>query len=192
MERGESIASAVGRHPPATASAMPHVERFPRYEQNGSATMRLAALVRKTSLPEGRAHAVGQVPTLRRILVIDCDGDARDTACEHLIGLGFSVASEESGFSGLVRIAQEKSRAPFVGLVLELDMPLLGGMAILQEMRERHPEVPVIVTAMPDRIKRLREAVNLGAKEYLVKPFDAELFARKCRRIFPDITAGSI
>ncbi|OGW47376.1 MAG: hypothetical protein A2V62_01370 [Nitrospirae bacterium RBG_19FT_COMBO_58_9] len=128
---------------------------------------------------------------LRRILVIDHDGEARDIVCEHLLGLGFSVVSEDSGFSGLVRITQEKSRAPFDGLVLELDMPLLGGMAILQEMRERHPEIPVIVTALSDQIKRLREAVNLGAKEYLVKPFDAELFTRKCRRIFPDMTGSS-
>ncbi len=125
---------------------------------------------------------------VRRILVIDHDDEARDIACEHLLGLGFSVASEDSGFSGLVRIAREKPNAPFDGLVLELDMPLLGGMAILQEMRERHPEIPVIVTAIPDQIKRLREAMNLGAKEYLVKPFDAELFTRKCRRIFPDMT----
>ena len=95
------------------------------------------------------------------------------------------------GFSGLVRIAQEKERAPFDGLILELDMPLLGGMAILQEIRDRHSEIPVIVTALSSEIKRLRDAVNLGAKEYLVKPFDAELFARKCRRIFPD-SVGSI
>ena len=70
-------------------------------------------------------------------------------------------------------------------------MPLLGGMAILQEMRDRHSEIPVIVTALSSEIKRLRDAVNLGAKEYLVKPFDAELFARKCRRIFPDIVSST-
>jgi DNA-binding NtrC family response regulator len=153
--------------------------------------MRIAALVRKESLSEELAYATGQMSMRRRILVIDHDDDARDMVCEHLLGLGFSVASEDSGFSGLVRIAQGKSRAPFDGLILELDMPLLGGMAILQEMRDRHPEVSVIVTAMSDQVKRLREAVNLGAKEYLVKPFDAELFTRKCRRIFPGIVSST-
>lgn len=126
----------------------------------------------------------------RRILVIDHDEEARDVVCEQLLKLGYSVASEESGLSGLVRIEQEKAQAPIDGLVLELNMPLLGGMAVLQEMRERHPEIPVIVTALSCEIKRLRDAVNLGAKEYLVKPFDAELFTKKCRRIFPNI-AGS-
>ena len=161
------------------------------YERERPARMRLAALVRKESLSEERGYATGQMSMRRRILVIDHDDEARDMVCEHLLRLGFSVASEDSGFSGLVRIAQEQVRAPFDGLVLELDMPLLGGMAILQEMRERHPEIPVIVTAPSGKINRLRDAVNLGAKEYLVKPFDVELFTRKCRRIFPDIVSST-
>lgn len=123
----------------------------------------------------------------RRILVIDHDDEARYIICEHLLSLGFSVEREERGISGLVRIVEDKVRAPFDGLVLELDMPVLGGMAILQEMRERHSEIPVIVTAPPGQIQRLRDAMNLGAKEYLVKPFDAELFTRKCRRIFGEV-----
>lgn len=127
----------------------------------------------------------------RRILVIDHDDEARDIICEHLLRLGFSVEREGNGMSGLVRITHEKARSPFDGLVLELDMPVLGGMAILQEMRERHPEIPVIVTAPPGQIQRLRDAMNLGAKEYLVKPFDAELFTRKCRRIFPDMVGST-
>ena len=161
------------------------------YERERPARIRFAAFVGKESLSEERGYATGQMSMSRRILVIDHDEEARDMVCEHLLRLGFSVASEDSGFSGLVRIAQEKVRAPFDGLVLELDMPLLGGMAILQEMRERHSEIPVIVTALSSEIKRLRDAVNLGAKEYLVRPFDAELFARKCRRIFPDIVGSA-
>ncbi|MDE3217848.1 MAG: response regulator [Nitrospirota bacterium] len=149
--------------------------------------MRLAAVVWKGSSTEGMFHITQQAPASRRILVIDHDDKASDIVCEHLLRLGFSVEREDSGISGLVRIADEKPRAPFDGLVLELDLPVLGGMAILQEMRERHPEIPVIVTATPGQIKRLRDAMNLGAKEYLVKPFDSELFTRKCRRIFCDI-----
>jgi len=136
------------------------------------------------------SYGTPQMSMSRRILVVDHDDEARDLVCEHLLRLGFSVEREDNGISGLLRIANERAQAPIDGLVLELDMPVLGGMAILQEMRERHPEIPVIVTATPGQINRLRAAVNLGAKEYLVKPFDSELFTRKCRRIFPDI-AGS-
>lgn len=153
--------------------------------------MRLAAFVPEESSTEGMSCVTEQMSMRRRILVIDHDDEARGIVCDHLLRLGFSVAKEDNGMSGLVRIADEKMRAPFDGLVLELDMPVLGGMAILQEMRERYPEIPVIVTAIPSQIKRLRDALNLGAKEYLVKPFDAELFTRKCRRIFPDSIGSS-
>lgn len=153
--------------------------------------MRLAALVRKGSSTEGMSYATEQMAIRRRILVIDHDDEARGIVCDHLLRLGFAVEREDNGISGLVRIAHEKAGAPFDGLVLELDMPVLGGMAILQEMRERHPEIPVIVTATPGQIQRLRDAMNLGAKEYLVKPFDAELFTRKCRRIFPDVVGST-
>jgi DNA-binding NtrC family response regulator len=153
--------------------------------------MRLTALVRRGSSTEGMSYTTGQMSMRRRILVIDHDDEARKSTCEQLLRLGFSVSREDNGISGLVRIADEKARAPFDGLVLELDMPVLGGMAILQEMRERHPEIPVIVTAISGQIKRLRDAMNLGAKEYLVKPFDSDLFRRKCRLIFPDIVGSS-
>jgi sigma-B regulation protein RsbU (phosphoserine phosphatase) len=153
--------------------------------------MRLTALLRKGSSTEGMSYTTGQMSMRRRILVIDHDDEARNSTCEQLLRLGFSVSREGNGISGLARIADEKARAPFDGLVLELDMPVLGGMAILQEMRERHPEIPVIVTAISGQIKRLRDAMNLGAKEYLVKPFDSDLFRRKCRLIFPDIVGSS-
>jgi len=148
--------------------------------------MGLDALAREGWSIEGVARSTSRNCMRRRILVIDHDDDVRNIVCEHLLQLGFSVARENNGMSGLVRIAQDKTLSPFDGLVLELDLPILGGMAILQEMRERHPEIRVLVTAPPGQINRLRDAMNLGAREYLVKPFDAELFLRKCRRTFWD------
>jgi DNA-binding NtrC family response regulator len=68
-------------------------------------------------------------------------------------------------------------------------MPVLGGMAILQEMRERHPEIPVIVTAISGQIKG-QDAMNLGAKEYLVKPLILTV-QKEMRLIFPDIVGSS-
>lgn len=120
----------------------------------------------------------------RRILVVDDDEDIRTFVCHRLLAMGFDVADETNGLSGLSRLAAEVYRFPFCGILLDLQMPVLGGMAVLQEVRERYHNVPVIVMSDAENIGKLREAVKLGAKEYLVKPFDAELFNRKCRRIF--------
>jgi two-component system response regulator YesN len=101
-----------------------------------------------------------------------------------LHALGFDVAGESSGMAGLGRLAIEADRISPVGVLVELDMPVLGGMAIIQEIRDRYPHIPVIAMSNPDRVARLRDALRLGAKEYLVKPFDPELFKRKCLEVF--------
>src|SRR5262245_30740679 len=80
----------------------------------------------------------------RRILVVDDNDDARVALCDRLSALGFEVAAESNGISGLARMAEEIEAAPFAGMLVELQMRMLGGMAVLQEMRDRFPSVPVI------------------------------------------------
>lgn len=119
-----------------------------------------------------------------RILVLDHDDDTRVAVCDRLVHLGFDVEGEDNGVSGLARMVQDLQGHPFAGVLLEIDMPMLGGMAVLQELKDRYPQVPVIVMADSRYVKRLREAVNLWARDYLVKPFDTELMRRKCHAVF--------
>ena len=127
----------------------------------------------------------------RRLLVIDREDESRQTLCAHLRSFGFEVAVEEDGMSGLSRLVNEWNTAPFHGMLVELHVPVLGGLAVLQEMSERFPTVPVIAMSDATHVAKLRQAVNLGAKEYLIKPFDAELFRRKCSSVFLSEPDGS-
>lgn len=120
----------------------------------------------------------------RRILVIDHDDDVRGHLCQELSALGFEVTAEDNGVSGLSRISSNWETAPFHGLLVELQMPVLGGLAVLQEMVERFPTVPVIAMSDAAHIGKLRQAVKLGAHEYVIKPFDSELLRRKCLCVF--------
>ena len=129
---------------------------------------------------------VEELSMQRRILVIDHDNDFRLAVCERLRTIGFHATGEASGISGLARIAHEAPHTPFTGVLLELDLPALGGMAVLQELRDRYPSMPVIAMSHPILIDRLRHAVRLGAREYLVKPLDTELFRTKCLLVFDD------
>jgi DNA-binding response OmpR family regulator len=120
----------------------------------------------------------------RRLLVIDRADDIRQTICAQLRTFGFDVVAENDGMAGLSRLAGEWETDPFHGMLVELYVPVLGGLAVLQEMGERFPTVPVIAMSDVTHVAKLRQAVNLGAKEYLIKPFDAELFRRKCHSVF--------
>ena len=123
-------------------------------------------------------------PTRRRIIVIDHDDDSRLLLSELLRTMGFEVLDEDNGVSGLARIACERTHTHSMGLIVELNMPVLGGMAIVQEIQDRYPDIPVIVMSHAKAIARLRQAVKLGAQEYLIKPIDPVLFGRKCRDVF--------
>lgn len=122
----------------------------------------------------------------RRILIIDQDEIARTRLCEQLSELGFMVEQEDTGQSGLSRITRDAECAPFHGLIVELDMPILGGLAVLREVAERFPDVRVIMMSDAGHIHTLRQAVQSGAAEYLLKPFDPKLLQRKCLSIFKD------
>ncbi len=124
--------------------------------------------------------------TPRRILVIDQDDEVRRLLCAQLTGLGFLAAGDQSGIDGLIRLTSDVDRAPFHGLLVELQLPVLGGLAVLHEVGERFPSVPVIAMAQVQHLGKLRQAVKMGAREYLIKPFDPELFRRKCLNVFQD------
>jgi CheY-like chemotaxis protein len=133
---------------------------------------------------EDAPETMSRPSTRRRILVIDHDDDVRGMLCDQLSAFGFEVAAEDNGMSGLSRVAYEWDTAPIHGLLVELQMPVLGGLAVLQEMVDRFPTVPVIAMSDSAHVGKLRQAMKLGAREYLIKPFDPELFRRKCHTVF--------
>lgn len=120
----------------------------------------------------------------RRILIVDDDPQVRATIGERLYDWGFEAVEADSGHAGLMRIIFDSHRHPIHGVLLDLHMPILGGMAVLHEMCEQHPNIPVIVMSEVHDIQQAREAVKLGAREYVVKPFDTELLKTKCFRVF--------
>ena len=146
--------------------------------------MKLSSFVRQGVANKEASVAMETLPSRRRILVIDHEEDVRGFLCDRLSGLGFEVAAENNGFSGLSRVTHDCDTAPFHGMLVELQMPILGGLAVLQEMRERFPSISVIVMSDSVHLGKLRQAMKQGAKEYIVKPFDMELFRRKCMSVF--------
>ncbi len=95
--------------------------------------------------------------------------------CERLSAIGFDVVGERDSRAGLAQIATDLT--PIHGVLLDLHTPSLDGLAVLQEIRRRHLEIPLIMMSTAAELERLRIAITLAAGEYLVKPFDQDLFA---------------
>ncbi len=64
---------------------------------------------------------------------------------------------------------------PMPGAVLlDLMMPEVDGVAVLKELKRRHPSLPVIILTAVNDVSRAVEVTKLGAYDYLVKPIDSE------------------
>lgn len=146
--------------------------------------MREATIFQHDMMAEQDSNMMTDSAVRRRILVVDHDDDIRLSVCSQLAQWGFEAEGEDNGVSGLARLAQTDPVTEFAGMLLEMDMPVLGGMAVLQEMKDRHPAIPVIVMARIPHIDKLRNAVRLWAHEYIVKPLDQELLKLKCASVF--------
>jgi len=109
-----------------------------------------------------------------RILVVDDEPQIRRSLQVNLEGKGYAVVTAEDAEQAIQAIA---NRTPDV-IVLDLIMPGMDGIALTRRIRE-HSAVPIIVlSAIGDERKKV-EALELGADDYVTKPFSTEeLLAR--------------
>jgi DNA-binding response OmpR family regulator len=114
-------------------------------------------------------------PEGEKILIVEDDRSLRDGLALNLKASGYQVLTAADGPEGLRRAFDD---APDL-LVLDIMLPGLSGLEILQELRERHVEVPVLILSARDQLPQKLEGFGLGADDYVTKPFDLrELLAR--------------
>ena len=122
------------------------------------------------------------------VMVVEDQERIRTMLTRLLAAQGYETVVAVDGRSALAQIAETD-----VDLVLlDLVMPRVHGLQVLSVLRDRHSAVPVIVlSAVSDVAARVR-ALDLGAIDYVVKPFSsAELLAR-VRRHLPQSGATSV
>jgi two-component system response regulator AtoC len=102
------------------------------------------------------------------VLVVDDDHSTRRYLSALLSSLGYEVEDVESGEQALVRLAT--GSAPAV-ILLDLILPGMSGLQVLDRTRQDHPEIPVLVLSTEANIKTVVDAVHRGASDYLTKPF---------------------
>lgn len=103
-----------------------------------------------------------------RVLLIEDDHVFADLMTRFLQNLGYKVTLTLDGQSGLEACQNED---PDI-VLCDLNLPQMSGLQILQKLVEDCSQVPVIVISGSERMSDIREAVRLGAWDYLVKPVD--------------------
>ncbi len=109
-----------------------------------------------------------------RMLVVDDEPQIRRSLQVNLERSGYAVETVESGEDAL---SSFRNRRPDV-VILDLIMPGMGGVEVVRRIRESST-VPIIVLSAMGEVARKVEALELGADDYMTKPFGMdELLAR--------------
>ncbi|MGI9384542.1 MAG: sigma-54-dependent transcriptional regulator, partial [Methyloligellaceae bacterium] len=117
-----------------------------------------------------------------RMLIIDDDASCRRTLELHFGERGFAVVTAQAADEGLARLAE----TPADVVISDIRMPGRDGLSLLEELRERSPNIPVVmITAFQD-LESTVAALHRGAVDYVGKPIDLdELDAAVDRALAP-------
>ncbi len=113
----------------------------------------------------------------RTCLVVDDSRVVRKVARRILEGQGFSVMEAEDG-----KVALESCRVKMPNCVLlDWNMPVMNGLEFLIELRKEFgpDNPPVVFCTTENDINHIELAINNGAQEFIMKPFDEEILVGK-------------
>jgi DNA-binding NtrC family response regulator len=100
------------------------------------------------------------------ILIVDDEEVVRHSHLRSLAGTGCHAQAAEDGQQA-IRVMEQH---PFDVVLLDLRMPGLDGMDVLKIIKERWPDSEVVVITGYPTIESAKEAVRLGAQNYITKP----------------------
>jgi two-component system response regulator HydG len=116
------------------------------------------------------------------ILVIEDDQTMREGIATVLGKSGYKVVSAENG---LVGAEQFRTLAPHL-VITDLKLPGKSGMELLQEFQTLRPETPIILISAFGTIDLAVNALKLGARDFIAKPFSIDELRSKVAFIFED------
>jgi DNA-binding response OmpR family regulator len=113
------------------------------------------------------------------ILVIDDEQGIREFLDTFLRRKGYDVLLAASGREGLKVFRRERPDA----VVLDLNMPGIDGLTVLQEIRNLNPSQPVIILTEAGTAEEEQQCRALGVTEYVVKEFSLHLLGDSLNRL---------
>jgi DNA-binding NtrC family response regulator len=105
-----------------------------------------------------------------RILIADDDPDILEVLGDRLVSQGYTVSTARDGVEALESL---KADPPDV-ILLDLQMPRMGGLEVMRRISEERGEITVVVITAVGTIERAVEAMKHGAYDFITKPFNPE------------------
>ncbi len=128
-----------------------------------------------------QAHATNGTQQERpKLLVVEDDGDIRKILELYLSEKGFAVRVADSASTALEMLAAE----PIDLILSDVRMPGMSGLDLLRHVKERDPEIQLVLMSAYSCVKDAVEAIQLGAADYVEKPIDFRRLERVLQSVF--------
>lgn len=115
------------------------------------------------------------------VLIVEDDEDLR-TLLEHTFSRnGYEVITATDGAEALEHLEGADTQPDLI--ILDLLMPEIDGLAFLRERRSRNGKIPTIVLTGVDDEETLAEAYELGANDYVTKPFSPKELVTRAKHL---------
>lgn len=112
------------------------------------------------------------------MLLVEDDPSIREMASLGLTDAGFRVTSCADGREGLERVRRD----PFDLAILDVMLPSLDGFEIVREVR-RESRIPIVMLTARTDATDVIVGLELGADDYVTKPFDMPVLVARCRAV---------
>lgn len=116
----------------------------------------------------------------KKLLIVDDDDLNRLTVTELLNRGGYDASAAANGFEAL-KIFES---SPCDLALVDLMMPGMDGIELLEKLKEKAPALPVIIMTAHNEINAYLRAKEKGAFEYLIKPVDFDILKQMLSTIF--------
>ena len=116
---------------------------------------------------------------MNKIMVVDDEDNIRLMLRKVLSSDRYEVHEAANGIEALNRIKKEE----FSAILLDLRMPHMNGLQVIEKMKEMDIKTPIIMMSAYGTVPEAVEAMKLGARDYLVKPFDLDELKMTLERI---------
>ena len=108
--------------------------------------------------------------TNKRLLIVDDDEEIRELLVFDIQSSGYTVDSAKDGEEGLKKAVENN----YDLILLDVMMPKMNGYDVCKDIRLVKPKVPVLMLTAKGTIHDKTEGFEVGADDYLVKPFDVQ------------------
>ena len=118
---------------------------------------------------------------MKNCLIVDDSRVVRKVAMRIIEELGFECEEAEDGEKAFTRCEEKMPDA----IILDWNMPVMSGLEFLERLRlmDNGKEAKIVFCTTENDASHIKRAIQAGADEYIMKPFDSEIIESKFRQI---------